>query len=320
MMQRQFGRVPALAMIIALVSLVLAGCSGPTLSDATAAATVNNTTVSMTTYLAMVRLVYEADRLNNVSLGPWQDPAGRQEQMQAQQQVLSTLISNVVLDKAAKAAKINPATIASQEQAQINTLFISVPAQFKPLVDSGVLTPAIYRPFVHESVVQTLLGANLTFDMAQIKIITVAKQSLAESLQKQLLAGADRTKTARQYSTDVATTNGGQILSLVPGYLPTEIDHAVFVNKTFDPKAIQIVHSHIGWSMIQIVQLTPNVKFSTLDNTVPITPVAQVSAQGAAMLGYINGLARQSSITVNVNWCNAVSGATCPALFPADQV
>jgi hypothetical protein len=320
-MQRQFRRVPALAIIALLASLILAGCSGPTPSNASSAATVNGTSVSMTTYLAMVRLIYEADRLNNPALTPWQDPAGRKEQMQAQQQVLNTLISNVILDKAAKAAKIGSATIAKQEQSQIDSLFSNVPSAFTPLVDQGVLTRAIYRPFVHESVLQSLLGANLTFDTAQVDIITVAKQSLAESLQKQLLAGtADWTKTAKQYSTDVAASNGGQIQTLVPGYLPKEIDHAIFSSTKFDPKAIQLVHSHIGWSLIKIVSLTPKVKFAELDNNVPITPPAQVSAQGAAMTGYINGLVHQSAVAVNVNWCNGVSGGTCPQLFPTDQV
>jgi len=121
-------------------------------------------------------------------------------------------------------------------------------------------------------------------------------------------------------SIDGAASSGGAIPTLVPYFLPSAIDAVVFDPKTIDSSKISEVHSHMGWSLVKVESRTPNVQWSALDNTAPIIANAQVSAQGAAVVGLINHMARQANVNVTANWCNNANGARCPDIFPADQV
>jgi hypothetical protein len=317
--QRATWRWPIAAIFLTLVGMLVSACSAPGLGDASQAASLNGQRISMAQYVAETRLIDAVDRVNDPTIPTWQNPQGRQSLTQAQQRVLSLLISNIVLRHN---VKISDSDLKKQEDAKLKQLFSQVPPQYKPLVDQGILTPETYRPFVEEQILQSLYTQNLTVNTAHIRILTTKTKAQADALLKQLQGGATWSTLAVKNSIDGAAGSGGEIPTLVPYFLPPQIDAVVFGAKQVpnDSNHIYEVQSHMGWSLVQVVSRTPNVKFSALDNTAPIISNAQVSAQGAAIIGLLNHLARAEHVSVNANWCNNSSGGPCPDLFPADQV
>ena len=328
-MQQSMRRGPAAVVFLALLGMLVSACSGPVSTDAVSAATINGTTITMTQFQAMTRLIIGVDQIsgspNGTAIGGWQQQSGKTELVKAQQQVLALLITNMVLDntihKNVKLYAINLADLKTQEDAKVVQFFSSVPVAFQPLVDQGLLTTATYRPFVYQQLAETALtqSAGLTFSTAHIKILTVQSQKTADALMQQLENGADWTTLALKNSIDPAKSAGGDIASLVPHFLPASIDQVVF-GKSATLNKIAEVHSRLGWSLVEPLTVTNNVLLSKLDNTVPIIPNATVSAANAAVNGYLNNLANQMNIAINVNWCNDSSGQNCNPIFPPDQM
>jgi parvulin-like peptidyl-prolyl isomerase len=303
------------ALLLALMGTVLAACGGP--SDAVNAAVVNGQAIPMTQYQAETRLIDAVTHISDPTVPTWQNTTGRATLAQAQQRVLSLLITNMVLRSY---LKINPTTLKKQEDAKLAQLFSQIPPQYKALADQGILTKETYRPFVEEQILDNDLEQNLKITTAHIRILTVKTKAQADALLKQLQGGANWATTAAKYSIDGAQGAGGDIPTLVPYFLPPQIDQVVFAPASINPNTIQEVHSSLGWSLVQVVSRTPNVPWSTLDNTVPVIPTSQVGVQSAALIGDINHLSSQAHIAVNANWCNNASGAQCPPLYPASQV
>jgi hypothetical protein len=321
MQQRQ--RKPTAMLVLALVGLVMVACSGP--SDAVSAASFNSSSISMSQYDLLTRLVIGVDQVNDPSVPFWQQIAGKTELGKAQSRVLNLLITNMVLDQdLAKNPTIyhtDQTAIKQAEDAQLKQLFSAVPSQFQPLVSEGLLTPETYRPFVHQQALENALTAspNFTFSTAHIKLLTVKTKAQADDFLAQLKKnnGANWTALATKNSIDSAASAGGDIATVVPYYLPTELNDAVFGPKD-TPQGIMEVHNRLGWSLVEVLARSSNVVWSKLDNTVPITANAQFSVAGAAVYGYINHLVHQGNLAVNVNWCNNTSGQNCSAIFPTD--
>lgn len=329
MMQQQLSRRgPAMAALFLVLGLLISACSGPTPTDTMNAATVNGTVISMTQFQTLTRLLIGIDQINGASNGSpvaaWQAPAGKAEIAKAQKSAISLLITNLAFDNDvrlhAKTYGFTLAQVKTQENAKLKQLFSQVPAQFQPLEDQGLLTMENYRPFIHQQTIEDLLAtsAGFTFATTHIKILTVRQKKDADALLKQLTNGGDWTGLAVKNSIDPAQSAGGDIASLVPHYLPAEIDQVVFTNPVLN-KIVE-VHSRLGWSLVEVLAQPTIEPFSKLDNTVAIVPTAQVSAAGAAVNGYIARITNQMSQNINVNWCGEVSGKNCPALYPADQI
>ncbi len=307
------------ALLLALLGTVLAACSGP--SDVVNAAVANGQPITMAQYQTETRLIDAVNHVSDPTIPTWQNITGRVSLAQAQQRVLSLYITNMLLR--AYLNKLNPTwvkTLKQQEDTKLAQLFSQVPPQYKPLVDQGILTQETYRPFIEEQLLDTQLEQNLKIDTAHIRLLTVKTKAQADALLTQLKGGANWATLASKNSIDGAQSSGGEIATLVPHFLPPQIDQVVFTPATIDPNAIQEVHSALGWSLVQVVSRTPNVAWSTLDNTVPVIPTSQVGVQSAALIGFIDNLGSQAHVAVNTNWCNNPSGAQCPPLFPNAQV
>jgi hypothetical protein len=316
LMRSLFQRHTLAICVLACLGVLVTACSGPTLSGGTNAASVDGVTISMAQYLDETRLIDAVNHLTDPSTNTWQTLTGRQTLAQAQQRVLSLLIGNIVVQRY---LHISPSDLQKQEDAKLDQLFATVPDQYKAMVDQGILTRETYRPFVAEQILDADLEQNLHVTTAHIRILTVRDKTTADKLLHQLQNGGDWTTLATKYSIDGAQSSGGDIPTLVPYFLPPQIDQIVFAPKAPDSQ-VHEVQSRMGWSLVQVLSRTPNVAWSSLDNAVSILPTSQATVQNAAILGEINHLGASANPTVNTNWCNNASGATCPALFPADQL
>jgi len=327
-MQHKSQRPRGMVFLLALVGVLFAACSGPTLSDNLNAAVINSQTVSMSRFLVLTRLIESVSSINDASLPSWQVPRGRVALQRDQQEALNLLTTNMVLDQNAK-KMLTPAAwanIKNLEDVQLKSLFAQVPPQFVPLVSQGLLTPDIYRPFIHEQIVEqqlinpkNLKNGDIKVDIAHVKIITVKTKTQADILLAQIQKGTDWKVLATQNSIDSAQAGGGDIALLPAGYLPSEVDAVIFGKNAVAVNTINVVKSRLGYSLVQVISRTPGIGLSLLDATQPIVTGAQISLQGAAITGMVMQWSRTASIQVNVNWCGNVDGKACAPVLTLDQ-
>lgn len=305
--------------IVAIVALgaALAGCAGAP-AQLNTAAVVDGHIITLDDYLKLSRLLFAIDGLQS-SPATWQLPAGRQELASVQQRTLNVLISNALfLEQADTFAKDKnhknaptvsslQATIASQTKAQYAQL---VP-QYPQLVEQGILTEDSYRLLEVQQIVGNAVLDQITVPVAHVRILTVPTQSQALDLQQQLQKGAKWVDLVQKNSTDAAHDQGGEIPQLPGNVLTPELDRAIFQTKT-DPTAIQIVHSALGYTLLQ-VQSVDSKGLKDLDNTVPVVTNAR-SIQSAAIDSYLISLFHNAKINIDVDWCADPSGTPCPTL------
>jgi hypothetical protein len=311
--------------VLTLVGIVVTGCAP---SDASAAAKVYQNTISMTAYTQFTRVIFELGHVQDPTQANWQNVQGRSQLGAAKQQALQTLIANDLLDHAVRDPKSGVTLTKDElnqfqanEKQQLKQLFASVPAQYKPLTDQGILTPETYQPQLHNQLLEQAAFGKLKVDTAHIRILTVKDQATANDLlTTQKLSADNWADLAQKYSTDPAKSAGGDIAFLVPGVFPTAIDTQVFTNTPKDSATIAQVKSSLGVSLIQVVSVTRNVAANQLDGTVPVYPGGTESIQGAAFFGWLESLYAQSGATVNVNYCGNISGKACPGLFKPYQL
>lgn len=320
-------RTPQRWLVIALVALglLMSACNGPTLTDASVAATVSGQTISLTQYQSLTRLLYELNRLQTPSTPTWQQATGRTELVTIQKQVLGLLVQNILLTKKLKV--LDPTGLAQmkqQESDQLKQTFATLPAQYKPLIDAGILTSDSVRPLVDNQLLLQDIFQKMTVQTAHIRILTVKdthtnNKQQAEDLRNMLVNGQDWSKLATQHSIDPAASAGGDIPVLIPGVFPREIDQQVFDPKTVgtDPFLVQ---SRLGWSIVQVVTRTPNVPISQLDAQKALFPGGAQNVQGSAIAGIISYLAAADKPNTRVNWCSAISGKDCGPVIAPDQM
>jgi hypothetical protein len=332
-MQHKSQRRPVVGLFFALVGILFTACSGPSLGDNVNAAVINNSDISMSKFLTITRLIEAVTNINDTSLPSWQLPRGRTSHEASQKQALNLLTTDALLDQQAKKL-LTPtawANVRTQEDAQLKSLFSQVPSQYQPLVDQKLLTPDTYRPFIHQQIIEQSLidpknvnGGVLKANVAHVKVLTVRTKQQAATLLAQLQKGGDWAKLATANSIDTAQASGGDIAVLPPGYLPPEVDSAVFGTKSAKPIALNTIYmtqkpSHLGYSLVEVLSRTEGVSIATLSSTQPIVTNAQISPQGAAINGLITQWARDAKLNVNVNWCGDVGGVACPTVLTLDQ-
>ncbi|MBA3823030.1 MAG: peptidylprolyl isomerase [Ktedonobacterales bacterium] len=329
-MQHKSQRRPTVVLLFALIGILFAACSGPNLSDTTNAAVVNSQDISMARFLTMTKLIESVSALNDASLPSWQLPRGRTAHQKAQQQALNLLMTNMLVDSHAKKL-LTPAAwarIKELEDTQLKALFAQVPAQYKLLVNQGLLTPDTYRPFIHQQIVEQQLidpknvnGNGLKVDVAHVKIITVKSKKQADTIYDQIKKGTAWATLATANSVDSAQAAGGDIAVLPAGYLPVEVDAFIFGKNAIALNTVYEMQkpSRLGYSIIEVLSRSSGIAVSALDSTQPIVTNAQISPQGAAVNGLLTQWARAASAQVNVNWCGNVSGVACAPLLTLDQ-
>ncbi len=331
-MQHKPQRRPTVVLLFALVGMLFAACSGPSLGDASNAAIIGNKAISTSQFLAVTKLLEGVANVQDSSLPSWQLLRGRVAHQKAQQQALNLLATNMVIDQNAKGL-LTPeawARVKTLEDAQVQSDFkqLTGTSPYKPLVDQGILTPDTYRPFVHQQIVEqqfldpkNLKGGDLRVDLAHVKIITVKTKAQANTILAALKSGGDWASLATKNSLDSAQASGGDIVAVPPGYLPAEVDGVVFgkgsipVNTTVEVAKA----SRLGYSIVQVVSRNTGIFLSTLDSTQPIVTNARTSLQGAAINGLITQWSRAAHAQVNVNWCGNTGGVSCGPVLTLDQ-
>ncbi len=303
-----------MALLMALLLLPLAACGGPSsLSDNTAAAIVDGHVISMSTYLSTERVISGLIQINSQATANWQMPAGRSITQLAQSDTMNLLVTNVLLDE--QLARLNIKYNQSQEDAGVKSIFTQNQSQYQFLIDDHVLTTQSVRPLIHQSVAQSQLLASpkVTILTTHARIMSVATLAKAQALRQQVLGGSDWVQLALKNSIDSASTVGGDLPVLPQGVLPAAIDQAIFGQVNPDPKAVTIVHTSLGYTLVQVLTAPKATPISQLDTQAPVLPNAQTSLQGAAITIYLQHLYQGTSSSLLVNWCGSISGQPCGA-------
>jgi hypothetical protein len=322
---KQNGRqhiVVALALLV--MSVLVTACGGPSgLNNTPVAAVVAGQTITMQQYLGLTRFLYQSSHTQDATLASWQLPAGRGQLAGDQRSSLNEYVVGALLDKAAtqlsKEKKIDLATLKQQEDAQVakfpNGLDAQTLAQVKDLIDNGILTKSMYRLIIHVNMLEDAIFPTISVPIAHIKILTVKTLAKAETLRQQLLNGGDWNQLAVQNSIDGAQQLGGEVQGLPRTVFPSQIDDTIFGTTKPDPKAItEPIKSSLGWSIIQVVSITPTL-ITNLDTSNPILPNVQISEQGAGVTAYLASLEKQYKPDIKVNWCNNVTGQGCGSVI-----
>lgn len=314
-MMTRWRRASALAVLLVVLGVALAGCDSP--AAISSAAVVDGQTISMSQYLALVRLLVEVNNAQNVAATSWQQPSGRHSLALTQQQALEVLVSNILFDRrarqinaAAKKTVIDFAQLSKQEAAQIKQTLdpTALPPSILALVNTGVLTTATYQPLAHQTIIGNAVLNQESIAIAHVRILTVKDPKTAADLRQQLLGGADWVQLAMKDSTDSAQQQGGDIPQLPPGILPAAVDQAIFATKSA-PTDVQIVHTTQGYTLVRVLSVQSQ-PIKNLDTTVNVLP-GSPTVSAAAVQSYLNALFQQANITVSVDWCGNITGASC---------
>ncbi len=299
---------------VAMLFLVIAisACSSP--AQSTNAASIGSVTIPMSDYLALSRLIYITNQLQNTSLATWQTPNGRMTLAQAQQGALQTLVSNVLLTNAATTLKIDVSTVQSKALTQTQQFLAKLNPQYKPLEDQGVISLTSIQPLFYQQIIQGDVFGKITVPTAHIRMLTVQKLADAQSLEAQLQKGADWTTLASKFSVDPAQSNGGDVPIVVPGVLAASIDAFVFGNNTVFPSAIKIIPNHNVFMLVQVVSVS-KVVVSSLPTNSGIFPTSSISVQASAVQNYTSQLIRSTSLSIYVDWCGGSTAQSCGPLM-----
>ncbi len=294
------------------LTITISACSSP--AQSTNAASVGAVTIPMSDYLALSRLIYITNQLQNTSLATWQTPNGRITLAQAQQGALQTLVSNILLTNTAKNMKFNVTTIQNNAATQTKQFLAKLNPQYQPLEDQGVISVASIQPLFYQQIIQGDVFGKTSVSTAHIRMLSVQKLAEAQSLAAQLQKGADWSALATKYSVDPAQSNGGDVPIVVPGVLAASIDAYVFGSGNTFPSAIKIIPNHNVFMLVQVVSVSKTL-ITSLPTNAGIFPTSSISVQASAVQNYTTQLIHSASLSIYVDWCSATTAQSCGPLM-----
>lgn len=225
--------------------------------------------------------------------------ANSQAQMtQIRQQVLDTMIDNVLIAQAAakEGVVISDADVEASIQQMISTVggdaaFQQTLAAMGQTLDdaraaqkAGMLTNAMRD--------RVIANISKTAEQVHARHILVDSEATAQALLAQIQAGADFAQLAQQSSQDNLTRDRGGDLDWFPrGWLPAkEVEDAAFA---LQPGQVSgVVHSAFGYHIIQVIDRDP---------ARPLTDQQLLKLQQQAMDNWLAGLRAAAQVEIFVN-------------------
>ena len=211
-------------------------------------------------------------------------------QTQFNEYLTETLGSKSALDKTLKKDGITQADI----NAYVKTASIL----------QGYLTKVVKVPTVTPSQVATFYYANISqfqnpaqYDLRHILVKTKAQ---AESILKQLQAGASFTALAQKYSTDTATASKGGDLGYAPlsNYVTQFADAAKLLTKV--GQLSPVVHSQYGYHIIELLGIKKATTQPLSDVQSEIQSYLEQQNQQQAQQTYVDSLRSKAKISTSV--------------------
>jgi peptidyl-prolyl cis-trans isomerase C len=315
------------ALALVLVGMVMSACGGPTpLNGSTVAAVVNGHNISMQLYYEAVRFYYQTNIQQNPGQTTWQNPASRDNLVQSQQGALRVLVMSELLNPViAQLERSNQLKASSlTEQAFFASLPPSQLQQLQQQITTyqkqGIFPSDLEHALLYNIILNQDVIPLVTTPVAHIKILTVKDKAKANSLLQQLNSGKDWATLAQQNSIDPAQQTGGEVSNLPQYVFPDEIDKVIF-GKGVKTNVIQgPIQSKLGYSLVEVSDVKAT-QLKDLDNTGPMFPNVQFSAQNAGVSAYLINLEKNAHVDIKVNWCLSISGQNCgPLTQPINSI
>lgn len=275
-MFRPFARAPRWRLPLALAALlcvvVLAGCGTGGSSDPLAAARVNGQGVSLSDYQAMLGWVEATAGIPTVTgqaalAIAWQTPDGRTGLAQSQHTALDFVINLQLLRQQLQSRhlSVDSATIATS-RTQVLARIKSQLSGSDPILQKAAmarLTPQVQHLLIEQDADQQTLIAHLQVPTVHVRVIVVDSTQHAQSLEKQLVSGADFAQLAKQDSLNTQTAQtGGEFGTVYIGQFGSQFDSQVFA-KT--PSKYVIFPITGGAALFEVTK-PANMSLSALNN------------------------------------------------------
>lgn len=225
-------------------------------ADLTIAATINGVTISRAQYEQQL-----AQAQTNWLQQPGLDltsPEGQEQIRQLEQQVLSWMIDQVLIEQAAAAhgVQVTDAKI----DAEIARMRGNDQARFDSWLAANGLTLESLRSQIRNDLITTAMRDIVTAstprqaDQFHVRHILLSDENTAQAVLAQARQGADFAALARQYSEDQATREQGGDLGFVPrGVMPSAFEQAAFA---LQPGQVSdIIRSDFGLHIVQMVEI-----------------------------------------------------------------
>ncbi len=223
---------------------------------------------------------------------------GQAQLVQVRQQVLDTLIDNVLIQQAAakEGVVISDADVNAAMQQMISQVGGDAAFQQSLAAMGQTLDEAraLQKMGMLTNAMRDRVIANITNTAEQVhaRHILVDSEATAQSVLAQLQAGADFAQLAKQVSQDTLTRDRGGDLDWFPrGWLPSkEVEDAAFA---LQPGQISgVVQSSFGYHIIQVIERDP---------ARTLTPEQMLKLQQQAMDAWLAGLRAAAQVEIFVN-------------------
>ena len=225
-------------------------------ADATIAAIVNGVTITKAQYDAQFAQA-QTNWLQQPDLD-LQSAEGQEQLRQLQQQVLTWMIDQVIIDQAAAArgVQITDAGI----DAEIAKMRGDDQARFDSWLTANGLTLETLRAQVRNDLVTSAMRDIVTAssprqtDQFHVRHILLSDENTAQTVLAQARQGADFAALARQYSEDEATRDQGGDLGFMPrGVMPAAFEQIAFA---LQPGQVSdVIRSDFGLHIVQMVEI-----------------------------------------------------------------
>lgn len=285
-------RLSLICLLLTFSMLIAAGCGGSTKSSTAGSASKTVCTVDgkQITRGLVERLQAQTER-SYKSAGKKLPAAGTAERKQIDQQIIDTLVQQLLLAEIAsdQHVTVTDKQVQARTDQLITTSFAGDKARYKAELSKQGLTQAVVsenlRQQLLNELVFTALGKGYKPTEAQISAayrkdrklygvsatrtvahILVASPALAAKLQKQAAAHPADAKLfaslAKRYSTDAVTSTLGGQLTVEQGQTTAAFDTAAFALAT--GQVSKVVHTEYGYHVIRAISSTKPGHYQTL--------------------------------------------------------
>jgi parvulin-like peptidyl-prolyl isomerase len=338
-MTRRHPRSVAIALVTLLVlaGVAAAGCSTATTASSAAIAVVNGVNIpqsAVDTQLA---------QLKKASPSSFEGTAGVQVEQQYRAQILNSLIQLELIKEAAKTLGVSVTTAQvdsyiSQLQQQyggsaaLDTAMKAAgftTATLREQISNNLLANAVSAKVATGAVNVTALQITAYYDQNKAQFSTPAQVHaehilfaatdtvLAQSVYKQVKAGANFATLAKKYSTDPGSkAAGGDLGWAAPSSYVAPFAAAVEAMKVGE---VRLVQSQYGWHVIELLGRRPATQQTLAQATPAITQSLRQAALSQKFSTYIADLQKKATIQIldpdlkkiiDANTAGSTSGST----------
>ncbi len=141
----------------------------------------------------------------------------------------------------------------------------------------------------------------------EVSQIIVAEEADAHSIYKDLVAGADFSQKAKEYSLGPESNSGGQMGIFSPGQLPDEFDQVIF--KLKPGQFSEVIRTPYGYHLFQVVRQLEEKKLDFEEAKVQIRKILLKEKEEVAYERWLKHLKAKSKIVVNDKVLSSFSGS-----------